>query len=391
MSSLFGEAPSSINLKDNRTPGDNAAVIILLVIANIAVGARLASRRIQRASLVAHDYLIMIALLMVYATTALSITGGYFGAGKHVWVVSTPNLVTIVKILFAYTWIYGCSVSFTKLSILFFYRRIFGTQSRPFNICIYVCGFLAGSYPLMIWGTMLGACRPLHYYWDQYQDLTLEGTCIDVNKFFLIAGIMNMATDVIILIVPIPKIYHLQISKGKRLSISGIMLLGGFVCVASVVRISYLVTLQTAIDVTWIMGPVFIWSSVEPAIGILSACLPLMRPLIRFFIHDFLGSSNKRSNTGGLESTQGWMSNRNRSKLKSSRASVDQQRDFGQLSGFSTRIKRNEEDDEIQLTDQPKSMGYNNGKRSIIVKTQIDQSSSVSDTSETGASTLGRN
>lgn len=51
------------------------------------------------------------------------------------------------------------------------------------------------------------------------------------------------------------------------------------VCVASLVRITALAEFMRALDVTWHMGPVFIWSSVEPSIGILSACLPSLRPL----------------------------------------------------------------------------------------------------------------
>lgn len=50
---------------------------------------------------------------------------------------------------------------------------------------------------------------------------------------------------------------------------------------ASIVRIHYLAVFLSATDVTYVVGPVFIWSSVEPSVGILSACLPTFPPLIR--------------------------------------------------------------------------------------------------------------
>lgn len=53
------------------------------------------------------------------------------------------------------------------------------------------------------------------------------------------------------------------------------------VCVASVVRIYYLKALTTEIDLTWILGPSFAWSSLEPSVAIISACLPTFAPLFR--------------------------------------------------------------------------------------------------------------
>jgi hypothetical protein len=53
------------------------------------------------------------------------------------------------------------------------------------------------------------------------------------------------------------------------------------VCVASVMRIHYLQVLRTSTDVTYSMGNVFIWSSVEPAIGIVSLCLISLRPTLQ--------------------------------------------------------------------------------------------------------------
>lgn len=58
------------------------------------------------------------------------------------------------------------------------------------------------------------------------------------------------------------------------------------VCVASIVRIHYLSVFSSTLDITYVMGPVFIWSSVEPSVGIFSACLPTLPPLVQFIIRD---------------------------------------------------------------------------------------------------------
>lgn len=53
------------------------------------------------------------------------------------------------------------------------------------------------------------------------------------------------------------------------------------VCAASICRILALQTNTHGTDATWTMAPVFIWSSVEPFVGIICACLPTFGPFFR--------------------------------------------------------------------------------------------------------------
>lgn len=48
-------------------------------------------------------------------------------------------------------------------------------------------------------------------------------------------------------------------------------------------------------DITWNFGRGFIWSSIEPSLGIVSACLPTLRPLIRHFFPNGFGITSKKS------------------------------------------------------------------------------------------------
>lgn len=56
--------------------------------------------------------------------------------------------------------IYAIAVTFTKLSIVLFYRRIFG-MTWPLWICI----FLVLSYCITIIVTITTGCQPLSYFW----------------------------------------------------------------------------------------------------------------------------------------------------------------------------------------------------------------------------------
>lgn len=48
-------------------------------------------------------------------------------------------------------------------------------------------------------------------------------------------------------------------------------------------------------DLPWNFGRGFIWSSIEPSLGIISACLPTLRPLFRYFFPNGFASSQKAS------------------------------------------------------------------------------------------------
>ncbi len=108
-----------------------------------------------------------------------------------------------------------------------------------------------------------------------------------------------------VLAVPMPMVWTLHTNKTQKLTLTGIFLLGSLyvkslgsfnvisssqtliqgvylmltfpsVCAVSVVRIVTLARTDYN-DPTWRLKDVFIWTSVEPSIGILSACLPTMR------------------------------------------------------------------------------------------------------------------
>ena len=76
-----------------------------------------------------------------------------------------------------------------------------------------------------MWTVMASGCRPVSFYWRQYAGAT-DGVCIDVLQFYLVFGIINMVNDIIILVVPIPRIMNLHMNTKKKVSVAGIMLLG---------------------------------------------------------------------------------------------------------------------------------------------------------------------
>jgi hypothetical protein len=67
--------------------------------------------------------------------------------------------------------------------------------------------------------------------------------------------------------------------KAEKIAICFMFLLGSFVCFASLYRIITIIRLTETTDISWAKSDVFIWSSVEPSVGIISGCLPTMHAL----------------------------------------------------------------------------------------------------------------
>jgi hypothetical protein len=129
--------------------------------------------------------------------------------------------------VYAEPFVYALAVTSVKISILLLYRRLFPlgiNKSRAYTIMFYIASFLTTVYPFILWITMAFACKPVSFFWTQY--LGTEGTCIEVKLFFLVLGIMNMMNDIIILSVPIPRIWTLQMNNKTKVSVICIMLLG---------------------------------------------------------------------------------------------------------------------------------------------------------------------
>lgn len=74
------------------------------------------------------------------------------------------------------------------------------------------------------------------------------------------------------------------------------------VCFASLYRIITITRLVQSRDISWAKSDVFIWSSVEPSIGIISGCLPTLRPLLMYILEScfqFVPSTRKSSSGKG--------------------------------------------------------------------------------------------
>ena len=188
-----------------------------------------------------------------------------------------PTIVTFLQYVFPAQILYVVALAFIKGSILAFYWRLFAIKAR--------IPLLIGATIVFAWGigvslSLVFTCSPVQAQWD----ITLTtAVCVSRRAVYLGASVPNVVTDVLLLGLPIPYVWKLNAPVFQRVVLVGMFSLGVFVSVVSIVRLSILMGLDlTSSDVTYNLSQVFIWSLVEVNVGIICACLPSLRPAVRY-------------------------------------------------------------------------------------------------------------
>lgn len=284
-------------LEESKKKPIYAAVAVGFVLATGAVILRVIARRISKAKFGSKagfgwdDYTIIFALFLLYAldiSTVLSAAN--YGLGQHLPVVIS-TVVQFQKVSLANISLWLATAAATKASLLILYYRLF-SPSKRFRLAIRIGAVVVFCQWFSLTLVTIFQCIPVKAFWDR----NVQGAkCIDLPRFTIASGVLNLLTDVLILCLPGPIVWGLNSTVGQKITLTGIFLLGMFVCAISIIRISKLAGVNYS-DPTWRLVDVFLWTIYEDAMGIFSACLPTMGPLVRRFLPGVSrsGSSNQK-------------------------------------------------------------------------------------------------
>ncbi|MCJ1354700.1 MAG: hypothetical protein MMC33_004689 [Icmadophila ericetorum] len=258
---------------------------VLMSLAISAVGLRLLSRRLAGVELWWDDYLILLALPLVLGLDISNFIAVHFGFGKHISDLPSDATTIYLKIAYFDELMWSLSLGLIKYSILFFYRRIFPIPKL--KITLFIIGGCVLAWQIGVLVSFILQCIPVEKAWN----LGSEGHCSDPGHLFWGTSIPNIITDFVLLTLPMPLVWKLQLSMPQKIGLTATFLTGGFVSVVSLVRITVLSSVKP-VDITYTYLPTAIWSLVELNIGILSACLPSMRILLRYITNPSNTPSN---------------------------------------------------------------------------------------------------
>ncbi|KAI0415233.1 hypothetical protein F5X98DRAFT_229272 [Xylaria grammica] len=292
MSGAFVPPPGSEH--DDRGPGLRAFVIVLIVIVVTSISFRFFSRSLRSCEnnqdyrFWWDDWAALAAVPVVLTQLGLSLANISLGFGRHVWTLPSRNIDIMLKFNFAIYFIYDLGLFLAKISALLFLQRIFPNyaNARWFNLVLNITYALNVTWLLgIVFGTLF-MCTPIEKNWN----LSIPGTCGSTTALFIGSAVPSVVIDLIILILPLPKIWGLQTGRARKFGILIIFVFGYGVVVVSLGRLIQVLTSGDALDtdLTFAGVPVVSWVTAEPPITVLSICVPALLPLGRYIARSYL-------------------------------------------------------------------------------------------------------
>ncbi|PIA94120.1 hypothetical protein CB0940_08064 [Cercospora beticola] len=163
-----------------------------------------------------------------------------------------------------------------KLSLCIRYLRIADNADDWFwRLSMLTIVFVTAHYisSVVVWGAQ---CLPAARYWN----LSIPGRCIDLQTWTLSVNAVNLATDAVVLILPIRPIWKLRMPLKQRLAILSIFGLGSVSTVAGCFRFHYMYQFYkgpTDLGQTTLL--IEVWAYIEISLGIFCGCAPSFRTL----------------------------------------------------------------------------------------------------------------
>ena len=109
-----------------------------------------------------------------------------------------------------------------KFSILAMYRRIF-TISQGFTRALIGVGIIVLGWMISVTTVQIFTCTPIEGAWNH----AVAERCIHQKKFYYGNAIANVITDMIMLLMPVPTVWRLNLSTRKKINVTAVFMLGG--------------------------------------------------------------------------------------------------------------------------------------------------------------------
>ncbi|KAI0417809.1 hypothetical protein F5X98DRAFT_133902 [Xylaria grammica] len=279
-------------------PGYVIAAAVLLPLLDIAaVALRFWARAKQKKAMKADDWLMVPATILVTAIGAAITFGVARGAvahptalppdfdGNHLE-IETPQTTLIYKIQWAFDVALPVASGCVKASFLFFYRRVFvaGKDGPAGYLVTGLVVLVAASSAGFFLASLFQCGVRFSALWGS--TLEIVRNCEDIMHLALAICITGFILDFIIIGIPIPLVWRLNISRTKKVAAAAVFLLGSVSIVASLLRLINLAPIvsngfQPHVDQLLVVTQYFYWGVVESGVGIIAVCLPTLQFLIR--------------------------------------------------------------------------------------------------------------
>lgn len=163
--------------------------------------------------------------MLSLALSGVYIALGHFMLDDGLLYEKDPRKLTpFLKCLYVSYFLSDFGLFFAKMSALLFLSRALPhhANSSWFNYAVYITHVLNCLWLVGVVVTTLLQCQPIAKNWD----VMMPGTVLSMDKIWKSSSITNALIDLIILILPLPKIWRLRMGTGRKIGTLVVFVLG---------------------------------------------------------------------------------------------------------------------------------------------------------------------
>ncbi|KAJ4417303.1 hypothetical protein N0V82_006247 [Gnomoniopsis sp. IMI 355080] len=308
---------------------------IFCILVAMWTGLRIYSRRMRLMPLGIEDLLYNVSVIAFYGFVVSLYMATYLGGiGYHMSQLNKFHIARLTQSFLVIQSLYGLSMCTIKWSMLFMLKRIFAV--RYFRIITWIIIALQAGWLVMT--VLIGflICRPLAKNWDP----TAQGVCGNRIAGYTAVSVINVLVDCLMLILPLPMIFRLQVKPSHRWALLGIFGIGVITIVFSAIRLASIRTVDFD-DFSYTVPMVMIWTTAENGVIIIVASSALLRPVFDKMLGRLTSLSGNRSKPMDSDVQYDCETGANRSLERESRVR--------KVSAFAGNGDGNQSDDVLEL------------------------------------------
>ncbi|KAI1409284.1 hypothetical protein F5Y13DRAFT_193525 [Hypoxylon sp. FL1857] len=212
----------------------------------------------------AHAGIIICLILTSSAVLVRAYSRIFFIAFAAFWDIPLGDVPMFFHIYYIALVLYELTMMGLKISILTEWIHLFvpcGIRNTFFWACLVVMLVNVLYYTASILSVSFG-CTPRAEF------------CARFSFILIFSAVINLTSDLVILVLPIRTIWLLKLSRRKKLSVSLIFALGILCCIAAAVRLAKGKKAFVSPDKTYTLSPVTLWCLAEATCAFLVFCAP---------------------------------------------------------------------------------------------------------------------
>ncbi|KAG8531310.1 uncharacterized protein KY384_002938 [Bacidia gigantensis] len=226
------------------------------------------------------EWFAVLALIATAGITTNILVGSQHGMGRHLPADFTlDEMVTLIKIVYAF--IVNVTVAFgtLKISILFVYLRM--TPHKSHKVVIYTLMGLVVAHNIPALLGQIFSCTPIHEYWNLGYPIFQNPHCINILVFDHFNNAWSALEDIIIWMLPVPTIYSLKVPIQRKSALYGLLAFSLISVLCAILRMTFVVLWVRSDDIAWDYILIPFLANMECCVALITTSAPGILPFLR--------------------------------------------------------------------------------------------------------------